>query len=391
MKTNKLLILALPLLLAISACSNSGSQSNQSSQDTSSEEPAPSRSEEPLPEVDPVERETEAKNAFANISNVLATGDYMIMGEGSDTGYHTPFIVVADGYYLTSVSPQLDDGSSYRTLTVGYLANAHGVLRIRSWGAGDFGSPVGYAFKTDTYEEARQFVNSQQVRFELDSDKWEYVQNEVGNANFKTTDEETLNAISQCFYGTEVSNKFSVAYAVVAPSGESVTISTDTTMSGRPNYFTVTQLHLNKYRGVTRESDSGNWRERQIAENIAYWKNYEVSDSEWETYSNWYNFRYELPFPTDGNRYYFLDWFTENSDVFANDRYTHIGFVDTGDITSSFKTQLLNNGWELDAGETNKLSRGQYHVTLRFVESSACDRPDVYTKGIWYIDYSCVY
>ena len=155
MKTNKLLILALPLLLAISACSNSGSQSNQSSQDTSSEEPAPSRSEEPLPEVDPVERETEAKNAFANISNVLATSDYMIMGEGSDTGYHAPFIVVADGYYLTSVFPQLDDGSSYHALTVGYLANAHGVLRIRSWGAGDFGSPVGYAFKTDTYEEVK--------------------------------------------------------------------------------------------------------------------------------------------------------------------------------------------------------------------------------------------
>ena len=395
MKTNKLLILALPLLLAISACSNSGSKSNQSSQDTSSEEPAPSRSEEPLPDVDPAEQEATAEDAFRNVSNMLKVGDYIVEGETAEFDDEVPLIVVADGYYSKTVVAQLDDGTTKSLQTVGYLANAHGVLRARSQWSGSFATPSGYALKTDNYQEAKEIVNSLQKRLVLDSDKWEYTPNTVGNPIFKTTDEGTLNDICDYMYGSVIPGKFTIAYAAVALDGESVKISTEASLPGRHNYFTARRMDLNKYRSVTRESDSSDWRAREVAEIISYWKDYEVSDTEW------YSFNYSseacnyLPFPSQGNRYYFFDRYTDNIEMFENStRYIHIGFIDTGDISESYKTQLLNNNWSLDAGETNKFTndyQSNAHVTVRYVAAADCDRPDLYTKGIFYLDFTYTY
>lgn len=393
MKTNKLLILALPLLLAISACSNSGSQSNQSSQDSSSQEPGPSRSEEPLPEVTPEEQEALANEAFANISEILANDDFIVQGRSDIGGHTTPFVVVADGYFSKAVFPLLDDGTAYgNAYSVGYLANINGVFRTFSSWSGNISSPVGYALKTADYEEARQFVNSQQERLVLDAEKWEYIPNKTGNANFKTTDEETLDAICSYYYGVTIPGKFSEAYANVAENGESVNITIVGALQGSEMFMQIKKLNLDRYKTPTRESDYGDYKAREVAYLINNWKDREISEESWETYNNYYNFNSYLPFPSDGDRYYFLDRYTENEQAFGNySNYTHIGFINTGDISNTYRPQLLDSGWTLDEGETNKFSYGNAHATLRFVPSAQCDRPDLYPNGVWFIDFTYVY
>ena len=92
MKTNKLLILALPLLLAISACDNSGSTVKSSDEPISSSEVSSSESsqpepyswtEEPIPEKTSEELETEAWENLANFGELLETKQYSFDVSGS--------------------------------------------------------------------------------------------------------------------------------------------------------------------------------------------------------------------------------------------------------------------------------------------------------------------
>ena len=65
----------------------------------------------------------------------------------------------------------------------------------------------------------------------------------------------------------------------------------------------------------------------------------------------------------------------------------HIGFIDSGDISTAYGEQLSGNGWTLDAGETNKYSMDERHITLRFVPAAETVNPTRYAKGIFYIDF----
>ena len=390
MKAKKLLILALPLLLAISACNATGGSSNQSSQESSSE-PTPSRSEEPLPEKTPEEMEADARVSFTAASKMLKKSNYLIEGTLSNGKTEEPFIVVADNYFTMTQRALLDDGTvaSY-PIQVGYMANAHGVLRLRSPSYGNAPRPVGYALKTESYAEAKEFVKEHTVRLELDLAKWEYVANITGTACFKTTDVNAIKTVTTYLYGVEVSGKLSTVYAGINADGTSVTISVDADLPGRPTYFTAREIDLDRYlRGVTRESDDGDWRISEIAGIISRWQNAEISDTEFETFENFYEPRNYVPFPTAANRYYFYDLATDNKEIYDNSyRYFHIGFIDTGDISTSYGEQLLNNSWSLDAGETNKFSNGDRHITLRFVPAAETVNPQLYGKGIFYIDFS---
>ena len=262
---------------------------------------------------------------------------------------------------------------------------------MRNNWSGNIPYPVGYALKTDTLDEAKEFVNEKTIRMPLDIEKWEYVQNALGNYSFKTNDAEALEVFSYYLFGTETEPKFDTLYADIKSNGKSFTLSTETTTLGRSNYLTFKKLDLESYfRGnITRESDYDDWVSRDIAWVISYWRDENISDSEWTSYNDYYFIQdISLPFPEGGNKYYFYDRFTDTVDHYYNlENNTIIGFIDTGDLSTSYAQQLLDNDWDQDAGETSKFSYGDRHVELKFVPAEQCDRPDIYTKGIFYIQF----
>ena len=224
----------------------------------------------------------------------------------------------------------------------------------------------------------------------LNLEKWEYIPNAIGNYSFKTTDAEALEIFSYYLFGTVEGPKFDTLYASIENNGKSFILSTENNVAGRCNFLKFKKLDLESYfRGGATREDGYDWVSQDIAWIISSWRDEDISDDSWTGYNDyWFINEFNLPFPENGNKYYFYDRFTDT--LIHYEEYgdnTRIGFFDTGDITSSYAENLLGHYWEQDTGETNKFSYGGRHVELKYVPAEQCDRPDIYTKGIFYIEY----
>ena len=389
MKTNKLLILALPLLLAISACSSSGGSNSTNPSSSSSEPmPGPSSSEEPLPEKTPEEQEADAKALFSDISRMLKNESYIARGEMENGGNNEPLVVVADGFYSLTQRPTLESEELVSPINVGYLANYKGVMRLRS-SSSDVPSPRGYVLKTESLDEAKAFVEEHTLRMPFDLNKWEYVSNTTGSPVFKTSNAEAIRCFGIYLSGFETETNINTLYALLGTDGESLTISKESTLTGRTTYIDFAKMHPELYKShhITRGDESLEYFAYRVAQTIDEWKYKDIDDDAWYWYGDFGEVHNYLPFPENGNRYYFFDRVTTNSETYYQSyQNVSVGFIDTGDLTSSYSQQLVENSWSNTPG-TSEYSNGNAHVTLRFVPANECIRPDLYTKGIFYLEF----
>ena len=396
MKYRKLLVLALPLLLVISACNSSGSKGGESevdsvySEPTSSEVPHSEFSEEPLPEKTPEELEEEARTNFATFTNLFANGDYYIQVESEGIAY-TLYHYIADGYVTMSQRVTAEDNRIDTFLLAGYMANSHGVMRVRSrYTSSDYRAyPTGYVSKC-SYEAAKQYVNSTAKRMPFSADKWEYIANYNGSAAFKSSDPEVIRTYIYYEYGANIEKDYDVIYASINNSSSRLVLSAETNTPGMTSYMYVVDLKVEEYlnRGsrVTRgDSYTDDYRSRQLAEILKKYRTIEISDDSWHRYED-VNAPYDyVPFPTSGNRYYFIDPDYEDLSQYSNNTYARFGFIDTGDITTAYAAQLLENGYQLVTGETSVFYSSAYSQTVKLVYTPAnqLSRPDIYTQGIF--------
>ena len=399
MKYNKLLVLALPLLLAISACNNSGSKTNPSEMDSvysepdSSETPSSEFEEEPLPVKTPEELEEEAWGRFDIYSEVLSEGDFYIRVESDDFTY-TRYHYVADGYVAWSQNAVYDFDNQHieSYILAGYMANSNGVFRVRSrYTSSEYRAyPAGYVMKS-SYDQAKAYVNGLAVRMPFTSSKWQYLGNFNGSSAFKSVDQEVIKTYSFYENGYEVDKGYNAVYASISDSADTLVLSAETKIDGFTSFMYLVDLKLDEFlnRGITRDNSysDDDYRRSQFAEIIRRFRNIEISDDSWYRYEDINAPLDYVPFPENGNRYYFIDPDFTNLAYYNNGWYSRIGFIDTGDMSSDYRTQLLNNGYELMDGETNKFYTQSYRCTveLEFVPANETSRPDVYTKGIFYI------
>ena len=99
----------------------------------------------------------------------------------------------------------------------------------------------------------------------------------------------------------------------------------------------------------------------------------------------------KVAFPTNGNKYYFLDEFSDPKvDTYQNS--IKIGFVATGDLTDSYGAQLIDAGWTLIEGTTYRLESATietnryFQVDLVYEPAQETVNPSLYTNGIFYIN-----
>ncbi len=386
MKINKVLLIALPLLLAATGCNSShggyhyDSEEEHSTTSTSSEGSSEKKSseEEPLPSKTPEELEAEGRQAFATVSNLLATTAYRYSGEGSNS-YDVSGIIDV-GVRLTGRYDSKRDRSYY----YGYFANKNGVLGFNgSYGYWDF-KPNGYALKTNNLEESIAFVENFMPRLELKENEWTYIGNTNGVSVFKTESLSVKRYISFLETGVEDGREYTDIYATINANGDYLQINTQSTIPEISNFI--------DFYGFGRLWDEKDGSYQQpIYEGLF---NKDFSDSGWDFSFQLSNFdSYYTPFPTFGDRYYFLDWigdpysWSQIGQVYQDLR---IGFINTGNKISDYATQLLDFGYEADPGETTKFTMSNHHVSLTFVTPEETGHADLYPNGIFYINHYAI-
>lgn len=396
MKTNKLLILALPLLLAISACDNSGStvksseeESISSSEVSSSESSQPepySWTEEPIPEKTSEELETEAWENLANFGELLKTKQYSFDVSGSTIPERGG--IMGPGARIFSKG---GDGSGDVVETVGYIANAYGILHICF--NNDYKrmtSTNGYALKTSSLDESIAIVNSLCDDLKIDVSAWTYVGNNSGSAVFKTTSIHVKNYYALLERGDEaLSSEYTTIYASISSNGEAVILRAENETG-----FVHSSIRIGNFGWPIGydDYDEEDHRVQEFYRQLAY-NDFASAESQFDgSYKS--NFGYVDPrivFPTGGNKYYFLDAFEEEK---VNDQFTRIqvGFVATGDLTTNYGAQLVEAGWTLVEGTTYRLESATlqdhvyFQVDLDYVPAESTSRPNLYTQGIFYIN-----
>ena len=401
MKMNKLLILALPLLLAISACNTTGGSSNQSSQDnpssessSSSEPDRPSFSEEELPEKTPEELKAEAEDVFETVSDVLANGEYFINYDRDESYFRS---CVGKGLFITE-HVFLSENNEVTSVQAGYMSNKEGVLRLRNPNANAHSNfywsgniqVVGFALKTNSLEESRAAVEAISPRFIFNAEDWTYVSNLMGVSTFKTTNADVLDMYASYEYNGLYRDQITAVYARLNNDCYSMALTAEGS-DGTIELKQLNDIRLRPEHDKAIRGDSERYSS-EIGELIRTYEQKDMSDTEWL----WISTRMfslangKLPFPTDGNKYWFMD------DEVVTERWedvrdTHFGFFDTGDISTSYLAQL-GEGADMHRfpGETNKFyfnNDGKYvQVTTRFVSAEDTVNPTHYPKGIFYID-----
>ena len=138
-----------------------------------------------------------------------------------------------------------------------------------------------------------------------------------------------------------------------------------------------------KYFDLTKYLDYFWYEMREFYENL---DTREYSDTEWGY--NFYSWHYSfydgwLPFPTDGDRYHFV----ESLRVEEFEPYPlRIGFINSGDITSSYALQLKAREYREASPETPNVFVTDYaRVELEYVSAAETGRADLYPQGIFYI------
>lgn len=386
MKINKVLLIALPLLLAAVGCNDNHGNYHYNSEDEHSATPTSSEGssekqsseEEPLPTKTPEELEAESRQAFAIASNLLATATYRYSGEGANS--YDVSGIIGTGVRLTGRYDSKRDRSYY----YGYFANKNGVLGFNgNYGYWDF-KPNGYAIKTNNLQEAVDFVENFMPRFEFKESDWEYIGNTNGVSVFKTTSQAVKRYISFLETGTETGRDYTDVYATINANGDFVQINTQSTIPEISNY-----INFYGFNHLWDDKD-GNYQQ-PLFEALPY---KDFSDEAWDFGFQLSNFdQHYIPFPSFGDRYYFLDWV---GDMYGytpvGGRYQEfkIGFINTGDRISDYASELITLGYENDPGETTIFTMGNHHISLTYVTPQETGHADLYPNGIFYINHYAV-
>ena len=373
MKNAKLLLLSLPLLLAVASCTTKPVNPSNPSSSSDSSEPEPSSSshyEEPLPEKTPEELEQEALADLSILKRFFDDETYYFKSYGIQTtrsGIIGKGIrVISYGYY---------EGSYH---TKGYLASNHGVLSLTSYcEALEASQCNGYAVKTNDLTEAVALVEGYLPKLQFQVSDWEYVSRVNGYSNFQTTNETIRGLYAFYKLGYNDPSLYEKVYLNINPGFSSVTM-----RSELENTVTYESIEF-KYFDLTKYLDYFWYEMREFYENL---DTREYSDTEWGY--NFYSWHYSfydgwLPFPTDGDRYHFV----ESLRVEEFEPYPlRIGFINSGDITSSYALQLKAREYREASPETPNVFVTDYaRVELEYVSAAETGRADLYPQGIFYI------
>lgn len=393
MKMNKLLVLALPLLLAISACDTSGSNvksseeesisSSESISSESSESETYSWTEEPIPEKTPEELEQEAWENLANFGELLKTKAYAFDVDGSsipDRGG-----IFGPGFRIFSKGHNNGDGF---VETSGYIANDYGVLHVCSNSSYKFlKSTNGYALKTNSFDESLAVVESLCDDLEIVANEWTYIGNTSGTSVFKTTSAKVKSYYALIERGDAgASDEYAYIYASISSSGTAVTLN-----AANETSFLRSSIHIGRF-GAPMSDDEDDEECREFFRTIQY-KDFTSAETGFDgSYKSIFGFvEDKVPFPLNGNKYYFLDEFDDAKvNTFFN--RIKIGFVATGDLTTSYGEQLVNDGWTLVESTTYRLESATlqtntyFQVDLVYEPAESTTNPDLYTQGIFYIN-----
>ena len=385
MKSNKILLIALPLLLAATGCNNnhggyhydSEEEHSTTSQSSESGSEKKSSEEEPLPTKTPEELEAESRQAFATASNLLATCAYRYYGEGYNS--YDVSGIIGNGVRITSRYDAMYD----RTFYQGYFANKNGVLSFNgNQGYWNF-QPNGYALKTNSLEDSINFVENWMPRFALNENQWTYIGNTNGVSVFKTTSDYVHKYISLLETGSETARQYTDIYATINTNGDFIQINTQATIAEISNY-------INFY-GFNNLWDSKDGSSQQDCYDALFQKDF--LDNDWD-FNNFHLSgldRNYVPFPTFGDRYYFMDWVGDewafNGGQYERYHEYKVGFINTGNRITDYAAQLIEFGYQNEPGETTKFVLGYDHISLTFVTPEETGHADLYPQGIFYINH----
>lgn len=391
MKTNKLIIGLLPLLLIATACkpaSLSSSEEPAPSSQSSGEEEKSSSSEAPV--VPPEVREQEAKEELARLFGLVSNGDYTINLTSywnNDASYY-----IADNLYIKEYPYSYYYDKDDYFASIGYLAVEDGVKALQRKNRRECEEfrMVGYAKKTSSLAESLQIVDSLKIKLSFNLDDWTYKSNDGTVSEFTTTSLQMRNQ-----------------YALLD------------NLEGNGNLYNSLTLriynNMDDFRLIPDIKDNELQVSGAVISNFGKVKQLPELQDAFECATNWTEAKWyetsvskmsklkEIPFPTQGDKYYFVD---NLNNAYKEDEvsYFKVGFVNTGDITSSYIQQLLDDGYTLDPryeGENSRYARAlkyptydyekpqdwSSYVTSANVHLSFDDSRASYPQGIFYITF----
>ena len=392
MKTNKLIIGLLPLLLIATACKPAPKPS-------SSEEPAPSsessgeeeKSSSPeAPVVPPEVREQEAKEELARLFGLVSNGDYTINLTSywnNDASYY-----IADNLFIKEYPYSYYYDKDDYMASIGYLAAEDGVKALQRKNRRECEEfrMVGYAKKTNSLAESLQIVENLKIKLSFTSDDWTYKSNDGTVSEFTTT-------------SLQMRNQYALLDNLEG-SGDLYNSLTLRIYNNMDDFRLIPDIKDNELQ-VSGAVFSNFGKVKQLPE---------LQDA-FECATNWTEAKWyetsvskksklkEIPFPTQGDKYYFVDNLN-NAYKDGEASYFKVGFVNTGDIAASYIQQLLDDGYTLDPryeGENSRYARALKYPTYEWEEpqdwSSSVTSANVhlsfdnsraeYPQGIFYITF----
>ena len=389
MKNNKLLILALPLLLAISACDmtestirSSSQESVSSSEEISSETSKPEPSsweEEPIPVKTPEELEAEAWQNLSRFKTLLKTKPYAFKVKGSAMPIRNG--IMGPGWRIFTKY------NSSGPNTVGYIANKDGVLHVctdTDYNRITFAN--GFAAKTNSLQESIALLDSLYAELDIVEEDWTYISNVSGISVFKTSSEAVLSHYAFLERGDRtVATNYQEVYASITSNGEAASLRAKSNLD-----FGYSTIFFGNFGSpvLDIEKEDDNKEARTFFEQVPT-RDFSACDS---AFTDLIRSKYgtidkdKVPFPSKGNKYYFIDAIEiENLSLPLNN--LKVGFIATGNIISSYSTELLDKGWTLVEDNTYKFN-DSYYIKLECVESENTSSPTIYPEGIFYLNIS---
>ena len=391
MKTNKLIIGLLPLLLIATACKPAPKASSEEpapSSESSSEEEKSSSSEAPV--VPPEVREQEAKEELARLFGLVNNGDYTINLTSywnNDASYY-----IADNLYIKEYPYSYYYDKDDYMASIGYLAAEDGVRALQRKNRRECEEfrMVGYAKKTNSLAESLQIVDNLKIKLSFTSDDWTYKSNDGTVSEFTTTSLQMRNQ-----------------YALLD------------NLEGSGDLYNSLTLriynNMDDFRLIPDIKDNELQVSGAVISNFGKVKQLPELQDAFECATNWTEAKWyetsvskrsklkEIPFPTQGDKYYFVNNLN-NAYKDSEASYFKVGFVNTGDISTSYIQQLLDDGYTLDPrykDENARYSRALKYPTFDWeepqeystyamsanVQLSFDNTNTKYPQGIFYITF----
>ena len=333
MKTNKIIFTLLPLLLIGTACSknNKPASSEQPapapSSESSSEAPASSSEEPPVP---PEERERQAREELAKAIESVSGQNYHIIMTGSFSPNSEYF--VSDDFYFQTVDYYYDYYEYYTYRSEGWAALEDGVMGFTR----DYDTPVrpvGYVKKTASLEESKEFVNSRKKTITLNAEDWTYVSNDGDVSIFSTTNADVYAMYANLDNLSDYEGLYETMYLKIYNGMDDLRLSPKL-LDNLLQYTSASIKDFGKVQELTEIASA--------IEKVTEW-----SSSSWTDISLSHITRFsEVPFPSSANKYYFIDLLGNEADRMIYQ--FRIGLFDTGDLTSEYASQLINEGYVRD-------------------------------------------